>query len=565
MIRRIIKASGIERTFLTVISGLVFGIVVIFTFFSYQVFSSELRQEFEIRGSSLTKRFASDCRLGVMLKSENMLIMPFAAFSAEEDVVDMAVYDLDGKPIKTYQKAGQAASRDAKLDPFLMKRLKAGAEMAVMPGNEVYQFCIPIRMASAAADEVIKTEDHKTMGYARIGFAPRRFNESLAQTLRISVVFGAIMLFCSVVIATLLARRISLPIITISEKMEAIGTGEGDLTQRLSVRGEDEMGRLAAGFNNFVKALSGIIREIAAASPKLFDQAQKLVSTSELLTNEAEGNIQSVQQIALGLGRQLQQIHQVMSEAKSAQSIARETVESATRSRNSSNKIMTLSEEGKTESRAAIENVELLVRDIEHLVERITALGAETKKVTHISETINSLSKQTNMLALNASIEAARAGTAGSGFRIIANEVSKLAEMSRFQAEEIGKLISDIVGKIGIMVQDVERTQQGIVQSKDVLLGAAERLGNISGEMAGTVKDIEIIARKGEVNQKSVNQLVAILEEVVGETQKSSASAEGVSTSIEGQRTEYDKLLNSTQVLKNLSDNLQRLVGHFKV
>jgi methyl-accepting chemotaxis protein len=240
-------------------------------------------------------------------------------------------------------------------------------------------------------------------------------------------------------------------------------------------------------------------------------------------------------------------------------------VDSALHSKTAFDKILHLSNEGKNEAEAATQNIGVIMSGIEHLTERINLLYAETEKIPTIVDTINSIAEKTALLALNAAIEAARAGEAGRGFTIVAQEVTKLSEMSRTQAEEINKIISNIIEKTGVMVKEADDTFKGVRHSKDVLLNASERLKNIAKEIIIAVADIDLIVKKGEANKEAVNRLVTILDEIARESQTNASAAEEVSASIEEQGAAFSQLLESTQILTGIADKLKQQSDRFKV
>jgi methyl-accepting chemotaxis protein len=240
-------------------------------------------------------------------------------------------------------------------------------------------------------------------------------------------------------------------------------------------------------------------------------------------------------------------------------------VDTALHSKGGFDRILTLSNEGKTEAEAATKNIGAIMSGIEHLTERINVLYADIEKIPTIVDTINSIAEKTALLALNAAIEAARAGEAGRGFTIVAQEVTKLSEMSRNQAEEINKIITAIIEKTGTMVKEADETFKGVQHSKDVLLNASERLKTISKEIINAVQDIDLIVKKGETNKDAVNRLVLILDEIAREAQTNATSAEEVSASIQEQGAAFNQLVESTQILTSIAKNLEDLSSKFKV
>jgi len=553
--------GGLQRRILIYFIPLSVLIVFVFLVFFYNQTSVITKREFIENGKALVKNFSFNCQAGIELGNESMLHLPILALAQEEDVDYVMIYDSLGEIITTFIKIEGA---DPSIPRDQLLRIKKGKMGIVTPGRD-YDFLAPVARRNQDGTILEALEQSEIIGIVRIGLSTEPLKKLILRSLRSGIFFGIITILVVLVFSIILSRQITRPAIAISREMEAIAHGEADLSRRLIVSRHDEIGAVANGFNNFIEALSKIIREVTESTPRLSEQSSHLASISQELTAATEEITASVQQIAQSSGTQLKDIYKILEDAKSTKDIAKDTVDSALHSKTTFDKILKLSNEGKSEAEAATQNIGVIMSGIEHLTERINLLYAETEKIPTIVDTINSIAEKTALLALNAAIEAARAGEAGRGFTIVAQEVTKLSEMSRTQAEEINKIINNIIEKTGVMVKEADETFKGVRQSKDVLLNASERLKTISKEIINAVTDIDQIVKKGEANKDAVNRLVTILDEIAREAQTNASSAEEVSASIEEQGAAFTQLLESTQILTGIADKLKSQSARFKI
>ncbi len=548
------KITGIQKRLLTAIIPLVFGFAIAYTvFFIWHLRLSFMRQ-FEDNGMAVAQLVAQNCQERYAAQDADDLFSIVEKMAVHDDINHIGVYDLKG----TLVAASMKDSMDLYVDEgFFYEMIESGQHVVK---DHIWDFYAPITAFGASAD----AEDD-VMGYVRVGYTRGSVTTLITRTLRISIMHAIIILIAALIVSYFVAKHIVTPIRQISGKMKEIGSGNADLTKKLEVTSTDELGELAEGFNNFIDVLAGIVRDLTRAAPELGEEARELSSVSQELTAASQEITASVQHIAQSSGKQLNDVNKIVEEARNTQMIASETVDSAVRTKNSSDKILTLSQEGKTEAENATDNIAVIVESIGRLSERINTLASEIQKIPKIIDTINGIAEKTNILALNAAIEAARAGEAGKGFAVVAEEVTKLADMSTKQAEEINTIIKGVIDKTGSMVQEAEQTSQGIRQSQDVLVRAASSLKTISEEVMQAAKDITTIVEKGEINQGAVNRLATVLDEIAQESENNAASAEEVSASIEQQGAAFNQLVESTQFLISVADRLKHLVDRFTI
>lgn len=554
--------GGLQLRILTYFLTLSILIVAVFLVFFYHQTSQITRNEFISNGNALTKDFSFNCQTGIEANDERMLYLPIMALTQEEDVKYVAIYDSLGHIITTFIKE---EGIDPELTAEQVARLRENKVGFYTGTGAVYDFYAPVARRNPELTVLEALGQSSIIGMVRIGISTANLQKLINRSLNRGLMFGVLIILIVLMVSIILSRQIIRPLSQVASEMNAIGTGKSDLSVRLPYFRRDEIGSLALGFNNFIETLSQIIREVTLATPKLSEQSNHLASVAEELTAASEEITATVQNIAQSSSAQLKDIYKILEDARNAKNIAQDTVETALHSKTGFDRMLALSNEGKNEADAATENIGTIMSGIEHLTDRINVLYRDIEKIPTIVDTINSIAEKTALLALNAAIEAARAGEAGRGFAIVAQEVTKLSEMSRSQADEISKIISSIIEKTGVMVKEADETFKGVQHSKDVLLNASERLKTIAKEIITAVADIDQIVKKGETNKDAVNRLVQILDEIAREAQTNATAAEEVSASIQEQGAAFSQLLEATQILTSISQNLNQLSAKFKL
>jgi len=351
--------------------------------------------------------------------------------------------------------------------------------------------------------------------------------------LLIGVVVVALLAFASFIMGQLIRRSIA----DVAGSLDDIATGNGDLTKRLTTPSNDEIGMLVNNFNAFVEKLQHIITEVTQATDKVATAADQLAGVS------SEGN-KNIQQQRL-------EIDQVASATQQMSISVADVASNALQASDSAQDANQSSSSGQQVINISMASIESLAREVEQAAEVIHKVGSDSEDIGAVLDVIKGIAEQTNLLALNAAIEAARAGEQGRGFAVVADEVRNLASRTQESAHEIEKMIATLQSNAGDAVTVMER---GRVKAKETV-DQTGKIRETLDEIAGSVSKIY------EMNTgiaSAVEEQSAVSQEISGNVTRISDGAEQASQL--GQQTE-----SASNELSGLSTRLRTLVGQFRV
>ncbi|MNJ22869.1 Methyl-accepting chemotaxis protein PctB [compost metagenome] len=335
----------------------------------------------------------------------------------------------------------------------------------------------------------------------------------------------------------LLIRVLMQPLHTMTRAMEDIAEGEGDLTKRLAIHNHDEFGILGSAFNRFVERVHGSIREVSSATEQVNEVALRVVSASNssmVNSDEQSNRTNSVAAAINQLGAAAQEIAHNAAQASQQASSARH-----------------LAEEGQQVVDRSIQAMNRLSDLICTSSAHIETLNSKTVNIGQILEVITSISQQTNLLALNAAIEAARAGEAGRGFAVVADEVRNLAHRTQESAQQVQNMIEELQVGARESVDTMGQSQRHSQDSVEIANQAGERLGSVTlriGEIDGMNQSVATATEEQTAVVDSINMDI---------NEINMLNQEGVEN--------LQSTLRACADLEQQASRLKQLVGSFRI
>lgn len=357
---------------------------------------------------------------------------------------------------------------------------------------------------------------------------------SFRSVLRQAAFMGVLQTIIIAFIALFFIQRALAPLLTLSKSMEALSKGDGDLTQRIKVETKDEIGQLATHVNAFISKLQQIVQDIAHSSTALDVQSKTSTDVARKTSEGLAIQLNEMSQIATA-------VHEMSAAAEEVANNAQLTANSAIGSTEHCN-------EGKEVIIRNQESITGLAHQVENAAQVIRELEKNALDINMILSTISDIAEQTNLLALNAAIEAARAGEQGRGFAVVADEVRVLSQRTHSSTNEIREMIESLQQNSVEAVNSMQRSQELAQSSVDDASNATEALEKI----AHSIQEISDMA-------SHISNAASEQRTVTGEVSKNIQLANDVSDQMSVQADSSRELSEHLQTIAKQLNNQVKL------
>ncbi|KIH82657.1 Methyl-accepting chemotaxis protein [Pseudomonas batumici] len=335
----------------------------------------------------------------------------------------------------------------------------------------------------------------------------------------------------------LMARSVTRPILGVAHMLEDIASGEGDLTRRLNYAKRDELGQLAGWFNRFLDKLQPVIAEVKRS----VQDARGTADQSAAIAS----------QTSAGMEQQYRQVDQVATASHEMSATAQDVARSAAQAAHAARDADQATRQGLTVIDRTTSSIGHLAADMSQAMVQVEGLAANSEKIGSVLEVIRAIAEQTNLLALNAAIEAARAGEAGRGFAVVADEVRNLARRTQESVEETRQVIEQLQSGTQEVVTSMgnsHRQAQGSVEQVSQAVTALQQIGDAVTVITDMNLQIASAAEEQSAVAEEINHNVATIRDVT--------------ESLSGQANESARV---SQSLNSLANQQQGLMDQFRV
>jgi methyl-accepting chemotaxis protein len=444
--------------------------------------------------------------------------------------------------IKTF---GPGNAKDAaNPDAVEQQVLSSGKEFVEVQSDSKGEFLRVVRPALALKQYLGKdclmchqVPEKTVLGVVSMKISLDHVNEAVS-TQRIKSLLAAILVSVPLLAFIWLFVRnvVTEPLDRMVASLREIASGEGDLTRRLTVRGNDEIGQASAAFNDMMAKFSGLVRLVSDSASHVSTAARDLANSAEQVTTGSQRQNEMSANAATSVENVVSSISDI---AHSTERVHEQSRESERRSA-----------EGNQSLSHLIGDVGMVEQTVKQIADAVVQFVTSTEAITNMTREVKDIADQTNLLALNAAIEAARAGEQGRGFAVVADEVRKLAEKSAASASEIDAITRSLSHQSDAVRQAIDQGLEHIASSQNSVETVAEVLAAASNSVTEVGHGLDAISAATEEQHRTFTDVARSIEAIAAMARENSGAVEQTTA--------------AAHALENLANELQSSVGRFK-
>ena len=374
-------------------------------------------------------------------------------------------------------------------------------------------------------------------------------------------------LLISILLATVtafyIARGIAGPLQKLVKSVDLIA--DGDLSQTLVVEGVLEVNQLVAGVNHMTASLRAIIIHTASVAESVAASAEELTAAATEVGRASEEVAHTIQDVAYSATVQMQLSNESTTIISDMHSCILDTVAAASDVAEVSATSAQSADDGIKQVDHAVNLMNHIQDDVSNTGKMIDILGQKSRQIGQIVEVITNIAGQTNLLALNAAIEAARAGEQGRGFAVVADEVRKLAEQSQTAAKEIAEIIGAIQSETAQAVQAMGKSGKEVTEGAQVVAASKVAFEGIYSDVQNMRHKVETIVTLVNKQQSGSVQVEQAIHSIADSARMNSDSSQEVASASEEQNASVQEIVTAVSSLATMASQLQEVVSKFKV
>ena len=365
------------------------------------------------------------------------------------------------------------------------------------------------------------------------------------------------------VTAFYIARSIADPLQQVVQSVERIA--DGDLSQKITAEGFLEVNQLVTGVNHMTTSLCKIITQAASVAESVAASAEELTAAANEVGRASDQVAHTIQDVAHSAVTQMNLSNQSAKVMIDMNNSVLDTVQAACAVAEVSGKSEQSAGEGIKQVDHAVDLMNHIQEDVGKTAKMISVLGEKSRQIGQIVETITNIAGQTNLLALNAAIEAARAGEQGRGFAVVADEVRKLAEQSQTAAKEIAAIIGAIQSETAQTVVAMNKSSAEVDEGVRVVKASKESFEGIYIDVKNVKQQVENIVVLIDKQQGGSAQVEQSINDIAGCANVNSNSSQEVAAASEEQNASVQEIVAAVSGLALMASELQEVVNKFKV
>ena len=397
----------------------------------------------------------------------------------------------------------------------------------------------------------------------RVDEARQNANTAAKKALMVTLVLVALGTAIGIILGTILAKQSVRSLKGLATAADRISAG--DLTTQVQAKGRDEVAHLARSFQVMVGELGKIIAGVRESVLTVSLHAEQLSTSAEETTRATEQIASSIQEVAEGAGQQVQETADMAAVVEQMAAAMDQIANNAQLVALSSQESAVLAEQGSVAIKDVIAQNNVVSQSMVRLSQLITELGQRSAEIGQIVEVITGIADQTNLLALNAAIEAARAGEQGKGFAVVADEVRKLAEQAAQAAKQIALLVDRTQHDTERAIETMKAGSTEVASGSQLLESAQAILEKIFAAVGQVAEQIQEVSAASEEMAANTDRVVGGAKNISVIAESTSAGTENIAAATQEQTATMEEIAAAAQMLTELAYNLEQAVARFKL
>ncbi len=388
--------------------------------------------------------------------------------------------------------------------------------------------------------------------------------EAASGILVTTMIVISVSLLLGIALIIVIIRSITKPINELASGAKRIS--EGDLTGEISVeKTNDEIGQLALSMNDMQSSLKQVIQSVSTASENVTSQSEELTQSANEVKEGAVQISTTMQEMASGSETQANNASDLSSVMDSFTAKMQEANANGEDIYQSSTDVLGMTTEGAQLMEKSVQQMSKIDEIVQDAVQKVKGLDTQSQEISKLVSVIQDIADQTNLLALNAAIEAARAGEHGKGFAVVADEVRKLAEQVGDSVTDITGIVSNIQKESNVVTESLQGGYEEVEKGTEQIKTTGETFTNIESAIKDVVSKIETVTNNLANMSSSSQEMNASVEEIASVSEESAAGVEQTSASAQQATSSVEEVAESSNELAKLAEELNGLIRQFKL